>query len=91
MFKPIFPDEKPTKIQDQITKLKDVKMVLLSKMKNGVNTIERNDWKVSVRNQLALKRSEIQRAQIAEAVTNAAVVAPVVAPVPERRFPFRFL
>ena len=60
-------------------------MVLLSKMKNGITELERNDWKILVRNQLSVKRSEIELAKIAEAVTKATVVTAV----PERRFPFR--
>jgi hypothetical protein len=52
-------------------------------MKNGINTIDRNDWKILVRNQLTEKRHEIEQAKIA------AALATVVAPVPERRFPFR--
>ena len=59
-------------------------MVLLSKMKNGITELERNEWKILVRNQLAVKRSEIEQAKIAEAVTKATVVKAA----PASRFPF---
>jgi uncharacterized membrane protein YheB (UPF0754 family) len=64
--------------------LRDVKLVMLSKMKNSISELERNDWKILVRNQLTQKRAESEQAKIAEALLNA-VAEP--AP-PARRFPF---
>ncbi len=58
--------------------------MMLSKMKNSISELERNDWKILVRNELTQKRAESEQAKIAEALFNA-IAEPAQ---PARRFTF---